>query len=381
MPSPGVSTKNAEDVSIIFLDDGHRQAWDDFCLQSSEAWFWHTTHWLDYTLAYRPECEPASHSFLVMSENKIAAICPLVLETSQQSGENIREFSYGGDAVPAPAVADGLPENTRRHVTRAVYRQIDELAIANRVQRISFRISPPAPSFWRFTHPQPNPLMRDGFSDVSLLTQVIDLSPPEEQLLRDMRKGHRADIKRAEKLMSAVVLDSSNITPDAFERYRLLHRKAAGRTTRPLKTFELMYSWIQQGFAVLSCASTEGKDIGFALISVYKNGAYYSSGCVDPEFNHLPVGHLLQWRAMQWLRTHNLCHYEIGIQLCSSQPHSIVSEKEWNISFFKRGFGGVTVPAWRVEKFYDEAFCRRVLQGRAEQYSRTVSSGGSRNED
>lgn len=380
MLGTGASTKNAEDVSIIFLDDKHRQAWDGFCLQSSEAWFWHTTHWLDYTLAYRPECAPASHSFLAFAGGKIAAICPLVLETSHEAGEEVRQFSYGGDPVPAPAFADGLAENTRRDVARAVYRQIDELAAANRVQRISFRISPPAPFFWRFTPPEPNPLLREGFSDVSLLTQVIDLTLPEEQLLRDMRKGHRADIKRAEKIMCASVLDTSNITADAFERYRLLHRKAAGRTTRPLKTFELMHSWIQQGLAVLSCA-TYGKDIGFALISVYKDGAYYSSGCVDPEFNHLPVGHLLQWRAMQWLKAHRTRHYEIGIQLSSSQPHSIVSEKEWNISFFKRGFGGATVPAWRAEKFYDEAFCRRVLQERAEQYSRTVSSRGSRYED
>jgi len=373
VPDISVSTKTNEDISIILLDDTHRQAWDDFCLRTSEAWFWHTTHWLDYTLAYRPECTPSSHSFLVFAGGEIVAICPLVLETSLEAGEEIRQFSNGGDAVPAPAFADGLPENTRSKVARAVLRQIDALAAVNRVHRISFRISPPARWFWRFTHPQPNPLLQNGFSDISLLTQVIDLSLPEEQLLRDMRKGHRADIKRAEKLMSASVLDSSNITADAFQRYRLLHRKAAGRTTRPLKTFELMHSWIQQGLAVLSCATLDGKDIGFALVSVYKDGAYYSSGCVDPDYNHLPVGHLLQWAAMQWLKAHKVRHYEIGLQLCSSQPHSIVSEKEWNISFFKRGFGGSTVPAWRAEKFYDETFCRRVLEQRAAQFSRIVS--------
>jgi len=377
----GVTTKNAEEISVISLDDNYRQAWNDFCLRNSEAWFWHTTHWLDYTLAYRPECAPTSRSFLVTAGGIVAAVCPLVLETSQESGEVIRQFSYGGDAVPAPAFADGLAENTQRQLADTVHRQIDDLAAADRVHRISLRSSPPAPSYWRCTHPEPNPLLRDGYADVSLQTQVIDLSASEEQLLRDMRKGHRADIKRAEKQMTASVLDGSNITAGAFDRYRLLHGKAAGRTTRPLKTFELMHDWIQQGFAMLSCASLDGKDIGFALISVYKDGAYYSSGCVDPEFNHLPVGHLLQWRAIQWLKTHNIRRYEIGIQLLSSQPHSIVSEKEWNISFFKRGFGGSTVPSWRAEKFYDEAFCRRVLQRRAEEYSITVSGGGSPGRD
>jgi len=356
------------------LDANHRDAWDAFCFQSSEAWFWHTAHWLDYTLDYRPELTPTSYSFFVLAGEQIAAICPLILETSRGPDGDIRQFSYGGDAVPAPAFADGLPDQLRSLITRAVFRRIDELARANRVQRISFRMSPPAPAFWGFTHPEPNPLVGEGFSDVTLLTRIIDLSQPEHELLADMRKGHRADIKRAEKLMSASVLDSSNITHDRFERYRLLHRKAAGRTTRPLKTFELMYSWIQDGWAVLSAATLEGRDIGFALISTYKDGAYYSSGCVDPEFNHLPAGHLLQWRAMQWLKAHNIRHYEIGIQLYSSQPHSIVSPKEWNISFFKRGFGGFTVPSWRAEKFYDEDYCRRLLQERADLYARTLST-------
>ncbi len=276
--------------------------------------------------------------------------------------------------MPAPAFADGLSAKTRKAVSKALFRQTDELAIANRVHRISFRVAPPAPFFWRFTHPHPNPLLREGFSDISWLTQVIDLSKPEDQLFREIRNGHRNDIQRAEKIMSASVFDRTNITSDQFERYRLLHYKAAGRTTRPLSTFEMMHRWIQEGFAVLTCATLEGKDIGFTLTSVYKDGAYYSSGCNDLEFNDLPIGHLLQWRTMQWLKAHEIRHYEIGIQFYASQPHTIVSRKDWNISCFKRGFGGFTVPNWRAEKFYDEAFCRRVLEERAALYSRSLSS-------
>jgi Acetyltransferase (GNAT) domain len=372
----GLSNKTADKVTVTFLDSNHREAWDDFCLQSSDAWFWHTTKWLDYTLDYRPELAPISHSFLVFADGEIAAICPLVLETSREPEGDIRQFSYGGDAVPAPAFADGLSTKTKKDVRKALFRQVDELAIANRVHRISFRVAPPAPFFWRFSHPQQNPLVHEGFSDISLLTQVIDLSQPADQLLQDMRKGHRANVKRAEKIMSASVFDSSNITRDQFERYRMLHHKAAGRTTRPLSTFEMMHRWIQDGLAVLTCATLEGRDVGFALISIYKDGAYYSSGCADPEFNDLPIGHLLQWRTMQWLKAHEIRHYEIGIQFYSSQPHAMVSRKEWNISFFKRGFGGFTVPYWRAEKFYDEVYCRRVLEERAALYSRSLSSPG-----
>lgn len=210
----GLSSKIADKLSISFLDSNNREAWDAFCLQSSEAWFWHTTKWLDYTLEYRPELAPVSHSFFVAVGGEIAAICPLVLETSVEPGGSIRQFSYGGDAVPAPAFAGSLSAKTRKAVRKALFRQIDELAIANRVQRISFRMAPPAPFFWQSNHPLPNPLLREGFCDISLLTQVIDLAKPEDQLFRELRGDHRRGIKRAGEIMSTSIFDSSNITSD-----------------------------------------------------------------------------------------------------------------------------------------------------------------------
>jgi hypothetical protein len=373
-PEIALSGKSADKISVAYLDSQHRQVWDDFCLQSSEAWFWHTTRWLDYTLEYRPELAPSSRSFLVFSGGNVAAICPLVLETSREAAGEIKQFSYGGDAVPAPAFADELSRQTRKAVRKVLFRQIDELAVRDCVHRISFRVAPPAPFFWQLNRPVPNPLLREGFSDISLLTQVIDLSKPEVQLFREVRNDHQRDIKRAEKMMSVSVYDSSNITFEQFERYRLLHRKAAGRITRPSSTFEMMHRWIDEGLAVLSCATLEGKDIGFILTSIYKDGAYYSSGCNDPAFNDLPIGHLLHWRTMQWLKAHAIRHYEIGIQLFASQTHTMVTRKDWTISYFKRGFGGFTVPYWRAEKFYDESYCRRVLEERAVLYARSLSS-------
>jgi lipid II:glycine glycyltransferase (peptidoglycan interpeptide bridge formation enzyme) len=170
-------------------------------------------------------------------------------------------------------------------------------------------------------------------------------------------------------MMRAIVYDHTNITEERFEAYRLLHRKAAGRVTRPLSTFRMMHDWIQRGLAILSCALLDDKPVGFALINHYKDGAYYSSGCEDPEFNDLPIGHLLQWRAIQWLKLHRVRHYEVGVQFFGSQPHAPVSEKESKISFFKRGFGGQTVTSWRGEKFYDATYARRVLDERARQFA------------
>ncbi len=365
----------AEKLTIVSLNPDRYAEWDEFCLQSPEAWFWHTTHWLEYTLHYRPELHARSYSFFCLYAGSVAAICPLILETYNRDGNSVREFSFGGDAVPAPALTGNLSEKTRKRVLQRIFAHIDELARQFDVARASFRMSPLAESFWDATTPRPSPLLKLGFSDISLTTQVIELSSAEQHLLQGIRKGHRADITRAAKLLQATVLDKDSVTPEAFERYRMLHHKAAGRVTRPLSTFQMMHAWIRDGLAILSVASLNNKDVGFALVSLYKGGAYYSSSCEDPEHTDLPIGHILQWRAVQWLKQHSIRRYEIGLQFYSSQPHAIVSEKESKISFFKRGFGGLPVPFWRGEKFYDQQYCLTTLRARAEKFSATIGEG------
>jgi hypothetical protein len=352
-------------IHIVRLTPDRYSAWNDFCQHSGDSWFWHTSDWLEYILEYQPAWNPVSLSFLCECEGRIEAICPLVLETHE---DGTTQFSYGGDAVPAPAFANGLPSKHGKEMAVAVFEHIDLLARDHNVQRAFFRASPPAPNEWQPPRKEIRPMTRFGYLDISLATQIVDLSPDEPALLRDMRKGHRAAIKQADKVLSSVVFDKLSINDVVFDEYRLLHAKAAGRVTRPLSTFQMMRDWIRQGYAILSCAYRDGTPVGFALVSVYKGAAYYSSGCEDPEHNRFPIGHLIQWRAIQWLKQNGVRLYELGVQHFHTMPHAIVSEKEINISMFKRGFGGVSVPFWRGERFYEREFCENTLSKRTAQF-------------
>lgn len=344
--------------------------WDEFCGHSDEAWFWHTSDWIEYILHYRPELSPQSFSFMVQQDNEILAACPLVLETCQDKGEIIREFAYGGGPCPLPTIRNGVSERQRKKVLNIISDHIDSLAQQLDVYRISLRESPPAPGFWQPPHLRRLPeLLRHGYLDISLASQVVDLSVGDSELLDAMRKGHRHDIKRSHQLLQVSVYDSSKITEELFNQYRELHQIAAGRITRPLVTFQMMYDWVRSGLAVLIAARHNGAVVGFALVSIYKDGAYYSSSCEHPEARHLPVGHASQWAAMCWLKQRGIRRYEIGMQPCGVQPHSLWSPKELSISFFKRGLGGMTVPFWIGEKFYCKSFYLRVVGGRQRRYA------------
>ena len=239
-------------MEIIELNKESYQEWDEFCLKSDDAWFWHTSDWLEYSLAYKLEYNSRSLSFLVCDDTGIIGICPLILEEINDAGVIVKQFSNsgGGGYLPTPAVKCGLTIDRKERVLRSIFSRIDELAIELGVKRAS----------WRFTYLGAdqlsdragyNYLMRYDCLDNSLNTQIIDLLLPLEQLNHDVRKGHKYDIKRGERAYQVEIWDRQNIKKEIFDLYRLLHHKASGRVTRPIETFEMMYQWILSGKAIL----------------------------------------------------------------------------------------------------------------------------------
>ncbi|MGH9831225.1 MAG: GNAT family N-acetyltransferase, partial [Blastocatellia bacterium] len=152
-----------------------------------------------------------------------------------------------------------------------------------------------------------------------------------------------------------------------------MHHKAAGRVTRSLATFEMMYDWILRDNAVLAIGKYEGNLAGAAYAMMYKGSAYYASAANDPDLpSSVPIGHGLQWKLMEWLRENGCRRYELGSQQYGDLPHDFPSEKEIHISSFKRGFGGATLPQLTGEKYYSREYFIKVCTERMNRFAGTI---------
>lgn len=340
------------------------EKWDNFCLESDDAWFWHTTKWLEYNLNYKPEINPKSKSFIVMNNQKMVAICPLILETH----DNIKEFSYGDSYSPIPALANDLTKKQKNKLKKLIFREIDRLAQENDVKRIRLRFSVLNKSFIETKEQKFNYLMKFGYIDNSANTRVIDLTKSIEDIKLDIRHGHDSDIDRASKFLKTEIFNKSNITKKVFEEYVQMHRKAAGRVTRPKSTFDMMHNWIKEGKGFLFGARKDNKFAGFSYFFVFKNNVYYGSSCNEPN-ETLPVAHLIQWAAIKWMIEKKYRFYELGLQVYLNNLTDFYSKKEVNIGRFKRGFGGFTVPLFIGEKYYDKEYFLEVNKERIKRYA------------
>ena len=282
-------------MEIIKLTEDRYKEWDNFCLASDDAWFWHTTVWLEYNLNYKIYSKPESKSFFVVLDSKIIAVCPLILENYDRG----KEFSLGGIPGMTPAFLNSLNKNIKKKVIKIIFKEIDRLAQENNVRRASLKFPVLDKSFIEAERPPSNYLMQFDYLDTSINTQIIDLRRDVDELRREVRHGHNYDIGRSLNILKSEIFDSKKINKEIFDQYTELHHKAAGRVTRPGKTFSIMYNLIKQDNAFLIGAKKDNLFIGFSYFFLYKNNVYYGSSCNDPQAGNIPIAHFVQWNAIE----------------------------------------------------------------------------------
>ncbi len=357
-------------MEIISFNDTERNLWDNFCLESDDAWFWHTIDWMNYVLEYEPDYRPQQLSFFIKNDNKIVAICPLILETHG----NIKKFGFSGFAGPMPALANGLTVKMKDKIYDFIFKHIDEQANCLGVSRTVFRYSPLAKSFTIPNFAQNNHLLKYGYIDISFSTQILNLSMSYKDLKCEVRKGHKYDISRASRLLDIEIFDKDTINREIYNKYCQLHHKDAGRITRPQSTFDMMFDWIKSGCAVLIGArlKEDNSFVGFSYLINYKDASYYTSACKDPVYEDMPIAHFILWEAIKWLKENNFKYFELGWQLYGPMINHKVTDKEYNISKFKRGFGGMPVTQIIAEKYYDKEYFEREYFTRINKYKDSI---------
>lgn len=162
---------------------------------------------------------------------------------------------------------------------------------------------------------------------------VLPLDSTEEEILKNMRKTTRYEIKRAEK-MGVEVIKTTN--PKDYVHFDALYKATAERQgfvphTGIEEEFEL---FSQENQAMLFLGKYQGDVIAAAIIlftgtqGIYHHGASHS--------NKIPASYLIQWEAIKEAKKRGMRQYNFwGIAPDGIEHHP------WNgITLFKKGFGG-----------------------------------------
>ena len=167
----------------------------------------------------------------------------------------------------------------------------------------------------------------------------LDISKPEEELLRSMRKTTRYLIKQAEQNKDIEIIKSININDlDIFYR---IHTPVA--TTQKFTPFSLNY--LKKEFSAflsgeniqLFFAKYKGEYIASSFEIFWGGMGFYHHAGLLPEYRKLPVSHLLQWEAIKEAKKRGATTYDFWGY---ADPQKNPNHPYAGPTLFKQGFGG-----------------------------------------
>lgn len=333
-------------MEFIKFESLGRDAWDAYIDQIQGATFAYTAVNIEFELDFS-EKKIQNESFLAIQDNHPIAVVILYFETNS-AGETTSGWS--GHYCKAPYVTSGISLKLREKYIKEIMLYIDKMADEYHCKHRNFAMDPLCNPEQRDKLYNYNYFMKYGYKEELGLSQILDLRQSEKELYAEIRKGHKSDIKRGKKY-EIELYDNKNMTEDKIELYRKIYEEDAGRVTRNSQMYMHYYAFIKEKKAVIAFAKVEEEYVGVLIATFYKDTAYYSSYAERTErLEGVPVGHALQWEIIKYLKEHGIAFYEMGEQVFGTYEKGTEEAKLVNISAYKRGFGGYTVPVFKGKK-------------------------------
>jgi lipid II:glycine glycyltransferase (peptidoglycan interpeptide bridge formation enzyme) len=248
---------------------------------------------------------------------------------------------FSGDPVVDDLLLATLERCARKR--RAVFLRIEPNILADDPQASSYH------SWLLLRHLQPiSPIQPRS-------TIHLDLNQPADRVFAALSKGHRADIRRAERRGLVVRVGSAadmplfyNIMQDTGQRGEFGIHSA--------DYYRLAWE-IFQPHSHLLLAEQEGEAVaGHMVFADRQRGYYFYSGATEAGLK-AGANHLLQWHALQWAQAQGCTHYDLwgipdalgraAVAPDEQQREAMLAEAQHDpligVYRFKKGFGGRVV--------------------------------------
>ena len=167
-------------------------------------------------------------------------------------------------------------------------------------------------------------------------TFVLDLSPPLEELRRNLDKKWRNQLSRAEKNGLRVVACSETDQYRIFcGMYKQMTNRKTFESTVDIEEFERIQADLPEThrMRILICEQ-EGIPVASVVASVMGDSAIYVLGATSDKGLDAKGSYLLQWTLIQWLKERGVRRYDLG---------GINPQQNPGVYHFKRGLSGADV--------------------------------------
>ena len=312
-------------LKVLKMEDVRKQEWDNFVYNHPCSFLWHT---YDFIQAKNTWLNNTNESFAVVDEDdNILAVMPLYAISykkyrllSQISIENL-----GGWLCKDMGLSQNL-----------LLEEYKKLIKSKGFKKNSINFATSSLCY------DEDPLLLSGFLSQSARISVIDLTQELDTIWSNIRKGHKADIKKAER----VGLTFKTAVAEDLDVYYKMHEYVCSKSAlQPHNKayFEFIFKKaITENNAFVGLAYHEDRPIAAVNYAIYKDKAVYWTGAAFEDSYKLGANHFLHWNMIKILKCMGVQKLDMG-EVFFHHP----LPKIQGIADFKRGFGGQLRPCYK----------------------------------
>ncbi len=192
-----------------------------------------------------------------------------------------------------------------------------------------------------------------GATCTTTVDLFIDLRQGMVEIKAGFRKSYKSLVSSGLRHWKVCVLDSAD--ENVWQRFQELHFKVAGRKTRSDETWNVHHRDIadQRAFLVY-LVNADGEMDGGGFFNFTRDEGLYSVAAYKRELFDKPLGHLVQYRAIEEFKRRGVRWYKLGERpFRSDSPRP--TDKEIAIGYFKHGFASHDFPCFRLTHYVTEA--------------------------
>jgi hypothetical protein len=314
---------------FVPFSDSIAGEWDNTVYASPDGWVFGLAAWQRLILDV-DRWALRDHSFALRLDGKITAVMPL------QFNPGSKRMTSSGWGGAGPIVHGDHGDKARDRILGIMLKHARQIAAEAGAEILDFVISPVTQSSLA-EHWGVNPYVLHGFRDVSLVSQVIDLTNDEFELRAALSDKTKSTMRKA----AADRIEVKQVGwRDYLDEYYDVHTETYERTGVPPHPKEY-FAGIAEHIApsshavLLAAFDRSGKVIGFNNTARFGKAAFYHTGCSRQAALANGTNHLLLWSAIMTARAQGCRWFDVGtINPASEDP------KVRGLTLFKTRFGG-----------------------------------------
>tara|TARA_X000000950_G_C13856384_1_gene636747 strand:+ start:325 stop:1380 length:1056 start_codon:yes stop_codon:yes gene_type:complete len=290
----------------------------------------HLFNTIKYFVAYFSDNDSINLSLVLYEKQKAVGIMPLMAHKDES---NNWILSSNGSDIVEPIFKKSLGKKSIKKIETKLLNLIFDLSKQLKIKKCRFVNM----QLFRLSQWYTNllELADETFTGHFLF---IDLSLSIEELKSKFRRSIKSIINKGLREWKIQVHDKPS--NELFDSFRLLHKSVAGRTTRPIKSWNMQKEQIKRKESFLVTASDEKNFlVGAAIFTYSENLAEYMCAAYKRELFNKPFSHAVQMKAIETLKEKGLKWYELGQKyLIIDKNKNPATKKELSIVHFKEAF-------------------------------------------